>query len=83
MLCEETQMLSEFGLLNYLALLKILKKHDKCFPSSKLTPTVVPTVLASHFLQMEPLYKIALRIKELLKGEAEVPLPAVVDAHRG
>jgi len=72
MLCEETQMLSEFGLLNYLALLKILKKHDKCFPSSKLTPTVVPTVLASHFLQMEPLYKIALRIKELLKGEAEV-----------
>lgn len=69
-LCEEMAVLSDFGILNYLALLKILKKHDKLFPDTKLTPAVVPLVLASEFLQQEPLYRLAEKIQDLQQADA-------------
>jgi len=50
---NQVQALREnFAILNYLAVLKIVKKHDKRFVDTAIARTMVPTMLSMSFLRM-------------------------------
>ena len=50
--------LRDFAILNYLAVLKIVKKHDKRFVDTVIARTMVPTMLTMSFLRMTGLQQI-------------------------
>jgi len=63
-LATDVERLRDFAILNYLAVLKIVKKHDKKYTDNQLARTTVPTMLSMPFLRMKGLQAIISGLRE-------------------